>query len=45
MNNIRDEFFDKGFISPLKALDVEIATEIKNKYINFTRIFHQSEKK
>ena len=35
MNNIRDEFFDKGFISPLKALDVEIATEIKNKYINF----------
>ena len=29
MNNIRDEFFDKGFISPLKALDVEMLLKLK----------------
>ena len=35
MNNIRDKFFDQGFISPIKALDVSTANEIKNKYIDF----------
>ena len=35
MNTIKETFFDKGFISPIKALDVSTATEIKNKYVNF----------
>ena len=35
MKNIKDTFFDRGFISPIKALDTSTANEIKNEYINF----------
>tara|TARA_B100000780_G_C21114431_1_gene450717 strand:+ start:1010 stop:1906 length:897 start_codon:yes stop_codon:yes gene_type:complete len=35
MNDIKQEFFDKGFIYPVKAMDTFEANSIKKEYVNF----------
>ena len=35
MTNIKEKFFDEGFIYPLKAFEAEEANSIKKNYISF----------
>ena len=45
MNNLRDQFFNKGFIYPIKAFDETKAKEIKDSYIDYYESIKSSSEK
>ena len=45
MNNLKDQFFNKGFIYPIKAFDETKAREIKDSYIDYYQSIKSSSEK